>query len=54
MFNFEKEKDSVCAHECSEAGEEQRERGTEDPKQLCADSREPELGLELMNHEIMT
>ena len=37
-----------------EWGEGERERGTEDLEQLCADSREPNAGLKLKNHEIMT
>ena len=37
-----------------QAGEVQRERGTEDLKQLRADSREPDVGLHLANQEIMT
>ena len=34
----------------------QREKGTEDLRiqsSLCADSRDPDVGLELKNHEIM-
>ena len=34
--------------------EEQRERVMEDLKLHYAGSREPDAGLELMNHEIMT
>ena len=30
-----------------------RERATKDLKRICADSREPDVGLEFMNHEIM-
>ena len=35
-------------------GEEQRERDTDDPKLLCAESTEPDTGLELLNCEVMT
>ena len=37
-----------------ERGEGQRERGTEDPSRLCADSSKPNVGLKLMNQDIMT
>ena len=36
------------------AGEGQRERGQKFRSRLYADSREPDVGLELMNCEIMT
>ena len=50
MFIFERERDRV------RAGEEQRERDTESEadSRLRAVSTEPDAGLELMNHEIMT
>ena len=36
-------------------GEGQREREQERvPSRLCTDSAEPDAGLELMNHEVMT
>ena len=38
----------------SSVGEGQRERGTEDPKQALCWLGEPNTGLELMSHEIMT
>ena len=37
-----------------QAGEGQREGGTEDLRGLCAASREPNVGLGLRNCEIMT
>ena len=41
--------------EREQAGEGQRERGTEDPRSgFYADSREPSMGLELRNCEIVT
>ena len=40
--------------EGARAGEVQREGGQKVQSGLCADSREPDVGLELMNHEIMT
>ena len=40
--------------ERAQVEEGQRERETEDPNELHADSREPDVGLELTNHEIMT
>ena len=46
-----RERDGVSG----DGAERERARGTEDPdSRLCADSREPNVGLELMNHEIMT
>ena len=44
----------LSERETAQVGEGQRERGTEDPKGLCADSSEPDVGLELMNCETMT
>ena len=41
--------------ERAQAGERQRERGRQRiQSRLCADSREPDAGLKLMNYEIMT
>ena len=48
---FEGERDRV------QAGEGQREREKHNPKKsprFCAVSTDPNMGLELMNHEIMT
>ena len=41
VYLFERER--------AQTGVGQRERGTEDPSRLCADSREPDAGLELTN-----
>ena len=43
---FEKERETV--------GEWQRKRERQNPKNLCAVSAEPNEGLDLTNHEIMT
>ena len=37
-----------------QTGVGQRERGTEDLKQLCADGSEPDVELRLANREIVT
>ena len=53
MFIFERERERERERES--AGEGQKEKETEDPKQApCCQHPEPETGLELMNHEIMT
>ena len=44
-----------CMHACVRAGEGQRERERERiPSRLCTVCTEPNVGLDLMNHEIMT
>ena len=48
LFSFGTER----KHELAGEGQRERETGTEGS--LCADSREPDAGLEPMNREIMT
>ena len=52
MFIFERERDREQARE----GQREREGDTESEtgSRLCDVSAEPDVGLELMNHEIMT
>ena len=47
---------SVCERVCVQGGDGQRERDTEPEggSRFWAVSTEPDAGLELMNHEIMT
>ena len=48
-----RERERACASMCTSRGE--TERGRERiPGRLCAVSAEPDMRLELMNHEIMT
>ena len=50
---FERENESACAH--TRAEEEQRERGRERiPSMPRAVSAEPDMGLHLVTHEVMT
>ena len=48
LFTFERETETESKRE------RQRERGPKDLKQICAVSREPGVGLELTNCEIMS
>ena len=47
-FIFEREREQA------QVGEGQIERRQRIPSRVCAVSAEPDVGLELMNHEIMT
>ena len=47
----EREREREKENKCGEGAERE---GQKIQSRLCADSREPDVGLELMNHEIMT
>ena len=51
MFVFIFEGAGAHTHACTNGGGAERQRI---PRRFCADSREPDAGLELMNYQIMT
>lgn len=56
MSTFEKGRERALmpvGERCLQAREGQRERQRQDLKQVC-DSREPDMGLKLMNLELLT
>ena len=53
MFIFERERDRVRVRACTGRGRAER-GGEKIPSRLCADSREPDVGLKLKKREIMT